>query len=408
MTLRDVQLSRRGLLIGAASMLAPKFAFSSEPAVPGRTLICVFLRGAVDGLSVVVPYTEAAYYAERPSIAIARPKQRDGVLDLDGRFGLHPRLASLKPLFDAGELGLVHAVGAPRATRSHFEAQDDMETALPGAHRRDGWLARALASRPGSESALRALALSSRTPLALNGLPHVLSAPALDRVKLEAPQRQRDRLEAAFLSLYEASPAPDAAAREALQLAKRLRDLDVAGYRPENGASYDKSTSAFRDVALMMKAEPALEVAWIDLGGWDTHQAQGNATGGRLAPLLENLGNGLAALRRDLGARFEHTLVVVMTEFGRTLHENGTRGTDHGHGSMMFLAGGAVLGKRVYGDFPGLSKEQLFEGRDLAVTTDFRSIFLEITERHFALSNPEQALPDYAAGSAPRLGFLRP
>jgi uncharacterized protein (DUF1501 family) len=404
------KLSRRSLLLaGAASgfSLAPNTALAAG-AAPPKTLVCLFLRGAVDGLSLVVPHAEPAYYKARSTIAIAPPKRPGGALNLDGRFGLHPRLAPLKPLFDAGELAFVHAVGSPHPTRSHFEAQDYMETATPGEHRRDGWLARCVPGAPaGSALRLPRVALSPRTPLALRGPGPVLSTPGLERFQLRAPERLRERVETAFSRMYAEEPSlPARAGSDALGVAEQLRELGVKDYKPEHGANYEKSATQLRDAAFLIKSDLGVRVAWIDLGGFDTHQGQGNAERGRLAPLLDDLGRGLAAFRQDLGPRFEHVVVLVMSEFGRTVEENGTQGTDHGHGTVMTLLGGAVRGKRVYGQFPGLEPEQRYEGRDLAVTTDFRQVFAELATA-FAATELSSVLPGYVLDDSKRLGLLR-
>lgn len=406
-------LDRRQLLLaaGASSFsLSPRFAFAADSAADAQnTLVCVFLRGAVDGLSVVVPHAEPAYYQARPTIAIARPKQRAGALDLDGRFGLHPSLAPLKAAYDAGQLALVHAIGSPHPTRSHFEAQDYMESGTPGERRRDGWLGRCL-PEVAADGAFQipAVALGPRTPLALRGGAGVLSTPELARFQLNAPERLRDRLETGFSQMYAEEPsAAGLAARNALNVTRRLRDLVARDYKPEHGASYEKAATQLRDTARLIKANVGLKVAWLDLGGWDTHQAQGNAERGRLAPLLAGLGQGLAAFRRDLGPRLQRVVVLVMSEFGRTVEENGTQGTDHGHGTVMLLLGGRVNGRKVHGEFPGLEPAQRYEGRDLAVTTDFREVFAELAQEHLGVPALGPVLPGYAPGDGKRLGLLR-
>ncbi len=395
--------SRRALLLGGAAVaLSPGLAFAG--ASP-HTLVCVFLRGAVDGLSLVVPYGDAEYYAARPSIALARPRQPGGVLDLDGRFGLHPRLAALKPLYDRAELGLVHAIGSPDPTRSHFDAQDYMETATPGERRNDGWLTRALPA-PLAET-LPCVAFADRTPLALRGAPGVLSTPSLDGFQLRAPERLRGRLESAWAELYAADTSPAArAGSEALALAHRVRTLSEADRTPGHGADYGRGAAPLRDVAKLIKANLGLRVACVDLGGWDTHQGQGNAERGRLAPLLHRLGQQLAAFRRDLGERFEHVTVLVMTEFGRTVRENGTQGTDHGHGSVMLALGGQVRGRRVYGTLPSLAEGTRYDGRDVPVTTDFRAVFAEVLAKRFGRTDLDVLLPGFDAAANPELALL--
>jgi uncharacterized protein (DUF1501 family) len=416
-------ISRRKLLLGGGMACLSFSSWGAEaPAVlsgaarPGP-LVCLFLRGAADGLSLVVPYADSEYYTARPKLAIAPPGRPGGAMDLDGRFGLHPRLGPLLPAYRAGELAIVHAVGSPHATRSHFEAQDYMQTATPGVVRQDGWLSRCLSAQPdpaAGAGSLRAVALGQEPPLALRGHPGVLSAPRLQKFGLHAPGPLRDDLQAAFEQMYAPPPltrASSSTSRDslavgagALAAARRLRDLDLAGYAPDHDAVYPKPTQALSEVAALIKAGVGLELAWLDIGGWDTHQNQGGADSGRLAKLLDPWANGLAAFRADLGERFADVLVLVMTEFGRTVRENGSGGTDHGHGSVMFLFGGRVRGGSVYGRFPGLSPAALWEERDLAVTTDFRDVYSEVARRQLGLTELSSILPGYAPG--PALGLF--
>ncbi len=433
--LHAARSSRRsfGLAVGAATLclFAPRAARSLEESraalAPGSAarpvLVCLFLRGAADGLSLVVPHGEGEYYKARPRIAIARPGQTDGAVALDERFGLHPRLGPLAAAYRGGELAIVHAVGSPHATRSHFEAQDYMETGMPGQVISEGWLGRYLqAQRPLAEPSsdeLRAVALGHGTPLALRGYPGVVSAPRLRAFALRAPRGLRRPLERAFLRMYDEDRGNAAPEREplrdgdqllrtghdALTAARRLRKLGLAQYQPEHGATYSKENEALRDVAAVIKADVGLEVAWLDIGGWDTHQNQGNGDTGRLARSLAPWGAGLAAFRADLGARFEHVLVLVLTEFGRTLRENGSGGTDHGHGSAMLLLGGRVQGGKVYGRWPGLEPAALWEGRDLAVTTDYRDVYSEVATGFLGQGDVSRILPGHPAG--PALGLFR-
>jgi uncharacterized protein (DUF1501 family) len=393
-------LSRRQLLLGGSTLLLSLAGARAAPAGAGplsaRTLVCLFLRGAADGLSLVVPYADPEYHAARPSIAIAPPGRSGGALDLDGRFGLHPRLAPLLPAYRAGQLAIVHAVGSPHPTRSHFEAQDYLETATPGITREDGWLARCLQARPAPASlagSLRAVALGHEPPLALRGHAGVLTAPRLRDFGLKAPGPLRNELLAGFEQMY-AQGGLDVG-RDALAAARRLRALELDAYTPEHDAMYPGPCAGLREVAALIKADVGLELAWLDVGGWDTHQYQGGADSGRLPRLLDAWGQGLAAFRSDLGERFADVLVLVMTEFGRTLRENGSRGTDHGHGSVMFLLGGRVRGGKVHGRFPGLARSELWEERDLAVTTDFRDVFRAVARQQLGVTELGSILPGH-------------
>ncbi len=378
----------------------------AEPNAP--VLLCVFLRGAADGLNIVVPHGEPEYYSLRPSIAVPRPGDKGGAIDLDQRFGLHPRLAPLKAAFDAKQLALITAVGSPHPTRSHFEAQDYMETAAVGDHSAArGWLAGYLASRPAADpGTLRAVAVTSRSPLALRGYRDAVVAPSLNDFRLNAPRALQPVLSAGFRRLY-ATDAADLAQRAGGR-ALGASDLvaRVLGQRRGDAPGYAHDTQDFADVARLIKANIGLETAWLDLGGWDTHRQQGSAENGELPRQLERLGRALSAFRVDLGPAFERVVVVVMSEFGRTARENGTGGTDHGHGNMMLVLGGKVRGGRVLGHLPGLAPDQLFEGRDVPVTTDFRDVLGEICERHLRMPDASALFPGYQLDHQRRLGLL--
>ena len=405
--LRGSALSSLGFLLRSRSGWASDAAVTE--AVPNApVLLCVFLRGAADGLNIVVPHADDEYYRLRPNIAIPRPGEKSGAIDLDGRFGLHPRLAPLKAAYDAKELALIHAVGSPHPTRSHFEAQDYMETARvgePSAAR--GWLGSYLALRPpGRAEVLRAVAVTSRSPLALRGYPDAVVASNLRDFRLGAPPELDAVLTQGFARLY-AVDAPGVAERaggRALFASEMV--ARALGKRRQFSRAYARDAQDFADVAKLIKANVGLEAAWLDLGGWDTHRGQGSSDNGELPRQLDRLGRALAAFRADLGPVFERVVVVVMSEFGRTARENGTGGTDHGHGNVMLVLGGKVQGGRVLGNLPGLAPEQLFQGRDVPVTTDFRDVLAEITERHLRLPDAAALFPGYQLEPAHRLGFL--
>jgi uncharacterized protein (DUF1501 family) len=406
-------LSRRAALslLAAGSLeLATRSARAeAAPVADARNLlVCVFLRGAADGLNIVVPYADRDYYRLRPTIAVARPGKPNGALDLDGRFGLNPRLQSLKPAYDAGELALVHAIGSPHPSRSHFEAQDAMQTATPGEHSANqGFLARYLGAKPAaSPSAIRAVAFAERVPLALRGYEDALSLQRLEQLRTTGEASFGSVLGDGFAKLYaDGSARATRSGKRALDVAARLRSLTQGPYTPEGSVTYEPGARPFAELARLVKAEIGLETAWIDLGGWDTHKYEGGAERGDLPKRLDTLGKALAAFRADLGPRFERVVVLVMTEFGRTAAENGTGGTDHGHGSAMLVLGGRVRGGKVYGDFRGLAPEMLYERRDLAVTTDFRVLFAEILEKHLGLRDAARAFPGFSLPAVP-LGVL--
>lgn len=406
------RLSRRALfgsslLASAGFLLDARGGLAAEPVASAPVLLCVFLRGAADGLNIVVPHAEPRYYELRPTISVRPPGKERGAIDLDGRFGLNPRLRPLQGAFDAKELLLVHAVGSPHPTRSHFEAQDYMQTGEVGnraaAH---GWLGRYLSLRPSPDAGVvRALALSARAPLSLRGYRDALVTESLNDFRLGVRGELLPVLSRGFSRLYEAEDArlAERAGRRALgasQLVARVRA------EQKNRARYPRGAQDFADVAKLIKADVGLETAWIDVGGWDTHRYQGSSERGELPSQLERLAQALAAFRADLGPAFERVLVVVMSEFGRTARENGTGGTDHGHGNVMLLLGGKVQGGRVLGNFPGLEPEHLFEQRDVPVTTDFRDVLAEACERHLGMPDAAALFPGYTLEPQRRLGYL--
>src|SRR6476646_3498809 len=337
-------------------------------AARGKTLICLFQRGAADALNVVVPHGESAYYRLRPNIAIPRPAISAGpagAIDLDGFFGLHPSLAPMKPLWDQGILAPIHAVGSPSATRSHFDAQDYMETGTPDQKgTRDGWLNRYLALKGTCEagclhdakpSPFRAVSMTQQTPRILEGPNATIAMNSLDEFSVRATGPAADRLEA----LYRTGTADvvHAAGGEMFEAVKILRAANPQQYLPRNGAAYPNSQfgQRLRQIAQLVKADVGLEVAFADVGGWDTHVNQGASTG-QLAARLDDFARSIAALVTDLGDRMADVTIMTMSEFGRTVSENGNRGTDHGHGNAMTVIGGNVHGGRVYGKWPGLGR----------------------------------------------------
>jgi uncharacterized protein (DUF1501 family) len=411
-------ISRRVFLKdGAVALLslgfAPSFLARTVKAAGsrGKVLVAIFQRGAVDGLNLLVPFAERAYYDARPTIAIPRPGGGDdGAIDLDGFFALHPRLAPLKPIYDAHHLALVHAVGSPDSTRSHFDAQDYMETATPGVKSTtDGWLNRYLLAQSREQATpFRAVALSPQLPRALAGQAPALALSQINQFGVRAGHAGAG-LDQAFEAEYQAAADTvlNSTGREAFDAIRMLREANPQKYQPDHAADYPRSPfgDALRQIAQLVKADVGLEVAFADLGGWDTHVNQGSGTG-QLAARLDDLARGLAALFTDLGDRMDDVVVLTMSEFGRTINENGNRGTDHGHGNAMIVMGGAVRGGKVYGRWPGLAPEQRYEGRDLAVTTDFRDVFGEIVVRHLRIADPSPIFPGYAVKAANFWGFL--
>ncbi|HET7219045.1 MAG TPA: DUF1501 domain-containing protein, partial [Vicinamibacterales bacterium] len=318
---------------------------------------------------------------------------------LDGFFGMHPRMAALKPLYDARQLAIVHACGSPDGTRSHFDAQDYMETATPGVKStQDGWLNRYLHAREHERATpFRAVAMAPQLPRSLQGLAPALAIGQIGQFGIRAGQ-STDMVQASFEAEYAAAASGvlNRTGRDAFNAVKMLKDADPARYTPENGAEYPRSPfgDALRQIAQLIKADVGLEVAFAETGNWDHHAQEGAGTG-QLANRLADFAGAIAALVRDLGHRMDDVMVLTMSEFGRTVAENGNRGTDHGHGNAMMMIGGGVRGGKVYGTWPGLAPEQRYEGRDLAVTTDFRTVFAEVAGGHLGLTNTMPVFPGF-------------
>lgn len=405
-----VALASFGVAAGAPSFLRRAVEAAREGTAGGgrrKTLVAIFQRGAVDGLNMVVPFGERAYYDLRPNIAVPQPGKgqnaADAAVNLDGFFGLHPSLAPFKPLWDEKRLAVVHASGSPDATRSHFDAQDYMESGTPGRKSTpDGWLNRYLQARADANKSLfRAVSMTPNLPRSLYGRAPALAIQSLADFSIRAG-RYSGSVQGGFEDIYEqsASEALRGTGRETFEAVDYLKRVDPSQYRPENGAVYPRGPfgQAMLQIAQLIKAGVGLEVAFTDTPGlnWDTHGNEGGARG-QLSNLLQQFGQGIAAFTRDLGPeRMSDVLVLTMSEFGRTVRENGTRGTDHGHANAMFLVGGAVRGGRVYGDWPGLKPDQLHDGRDLALTTDFRDVFAEVAARHLGQTSTQAIFPGYA------------
>jgi uncharacterized protein (DUF1501 family) len=377
----------------------------------GKVLIVLFQRGAADALNVVVPHGERAYYQMRPTIAIPRPVSGSAAtaIDLDGFFGLHPSLAPMKQLWDDGILAPVHAVGSPSNTRSHFDAQDYMESGTPdnkGTH--DGWLNRYLAVKGTCDECklpFRAVSMTPQTPRILEGAAPTVAMNSLDEFTIRTNGSQADRIEA----LYRTGNADvvHAAGGEMFEAMKILKAANPQQYVPQNGADYPRSPFGqhLRQIAQLIKSDVGLEIAFADVGGWDTHVNQGGATG-QLAARLDDFAKSIAALVQDLGTRMADVTILTMSEFGRTARQNGNAGTDHGHATSMFVIGGDVKGKKVHGKWPGLEPEQLNEGRDLALTTDFRSVFSEVAFRHLGAAKMDAVFPGFDGNQSKWLGIL--
>ena len=377
-----------------------------------KRLVVIFQRGAADGLNIVVPHGEQAYYAMRPSINIPRNQ----VLDLDGFFGLHPSLSPFQPLWQQGHLAIVHAAGSPDPTRSHFDAQDFMESGTPGVKAtEDGWLNRTIHSLPSPEaqdqaqSEFRAVAMGPSLPRILTGPEAALAINNINDFGVGGRNPNAAPIANTFEAMYAQSvdSVLHGTGQETFDAVKMLKSADPQKYKPAAGADYPRGRfgDGLSQLAQLIKANLGVQIAFADIGGWDHHVNEGN-TQGQLANVLRDFSQSLAAFWIDLGDLAEDTVVVTMSEFGRTARENGNRGTDHGHANVMFVMGGSVKGGKVYGRWPGLDESQLYQARDLALTTDFRTVLGEAVYRHLGNKDLAQVFPGFEAKPAEFLKYL--
>ena len=413
--------------VGASQVWAPTFLRRAALAAgdplrkKGKVLICVFQRGAADGLSMVAPFGDKSYYELRKETALPRPDAKRGKespVDLDGFFAFHPTLAPLADIYKKGQLAVVHACGSHNSTRSHFDAQDLMEAGVlkdkstPG-----GWLNRALAASPAPEprTPFRGVAMTSAMPRSLLGEHDVLTIPDLKTFGVSGgggtvASASGTPGAGGFEGLYEGAvdEVLHGAGKDSFDAIRMLADANPSRYRPEHGAKYpgDPFGRSLMQIAQLIKADVGVQVAFAEAGGWDTHANQGDVNG-QLAGKLYDFGAALAALHADLGDRMADVVVLTMTEFGRSVRQNGNRGTDHGHGACFLALGGAVNGGKVLGQWPGLAPEQLFEGRDLAVTTDFRDVFAEVARKHLGAADTKAVFPDYDVNPENERGLLK-
>lgn len=420
---RDLPLrngvTRRGFMRGGALALVgtsviPAFltravyAEVDRAAASKKKLVVIFQRGACDGLNVVVPYKEKNYYSMRPTIAI----QQKDVLDLDGYFGLHPMMAAMKPLYDKGHLAIVHAAGSPDPSRSHFDAQDYMESGTPGVKSTpDGWLNRALQVEAlrGKPSPFRAVALGTEVPRTLEGRVPAVAVANLADFSVGGRGPQASPISNAFQAMYDDSSDAllHGTGEETFEAVKMLKSANPAQYQPAAGVVYPNTPfgNSMKQIAQLLKANLGVEAAFSDIGGWDTHQNQGGATG-QLANRLKEFSESIGAFWNDLGDESENVTLVTMSEFGRTARQNGTGGTDHGHANVMFVLGGAVKGGKVYGEWPGVKDDQLNEGRDLKVTTDFRRVLGEAAYKTLGSQRLDVVFPNAQVDPASFLNFV--
>lgn len=384
------------------------------------TLVCIYLRGGCDALNMVVPFGDPRYYQVRPSIAIAAKDQgqEKGVIALDKFFGLHPSMEALYPLWEKKRFAPVINVGSPHPSRSHFDCQDFMEYAAPGERGiTAGWLNRFLsATAEESESDFRAVATQALLPRALRGDFPVLAVPDLDRGRndpLDVFDEVYQELDAMAMGTREEDTAPAntedkilRSGRTTIDAIRRYREIVDKASTGESKYPENWFARGLRQIARVIKADAGLEVACLDFGGWDHHIQEGGYEG-TMANMLRTLSEGLAAFMADLGDRSERVVCLTMSEFGRTVHENGNRGTDHGHGGVMLAVGGRVNGGKVYGQWAGLEDKNLYEERDLPVWTDFRSIQYEVLSQLFLCQVPKDFFPKYRVNPKDCLGLIR-
>lgn len=419
--------------VGIGPLFGPTFlrstAFGQTTAQRRKkVLICIFQRGAADGLNIVVPHGDANLYSHRPGLAIARPSSSDAqaCIDLDGFFGLHPALAPFVPIFKAGHLAAIQACGSPDATRSHFDAQDFMEAGTPGDKRyADGWMSRAVLACPEDRAKIQQAATSPFRAVAMgcdNGLPRSLQGDVgalaipdlasfgigLKNLKGRAAVTSGQAgVVDGFESIYDDAVGDvlHGTGKESFEAIAALKKINPGSYVPENGAVYPggRFSQSMKQIAQLVKADVGVEVAFAEMGGWDTHTQQA----GRLNQQLREFGGGIAALYRDLGDKMSDVVILTMSEFGRTVRPNGTNGTDHGHATCFFAIGGDVNGGKILGQWPGLAPEQLYENRDLALTTDFRAVFGEVAVKHLGAHGLEKIFPGYTGTPADFRGVLR-
>lgn len=378
-----------------------------------KVLVTIFQRGAMDGLAAVPLLDEVVLRRLRPRLAMSAAQSAgpEALMDLDGRFGLHPALAPLTSLYRDGSLAVVHAVGSPDPTRSHFDAQDYMETGTPGRKGTDsGWLNRVVGELGHEGTPFRAVAMTPSMPRSLTGPKPAVAVTRLAdfRVRLRGAEAAASVAGRGFEALYRDTSARllQEAAGETFDAVSLLEERNVASYRPAPGVSYPQGAlgAALAQIAQLIKADVGLEVAFAESAGWDTHVQQG-ASQGSFARRASELAEAIAAFWADLGGLRTDVVLMTMTEFGRTVAENGSGGTDHGHGSCLFLLGDQVAGGKVHGQLDSLRAEALFEGRDLPVTTDFRQVFAEVAGRHLGVRDPQTLFPGWQAGEA--VGLFR-
>ncbi len=373
-----------------------------------KVLVCIFQRGAMDGLMGVTPFNDQYLKEARPNLFMTADS-KGTLLDLDGKFGLHPGFKSFYPLFKENQLAIVHGMGSPNTTRSHFDAQDYMESGTPFKKgTASGWLNRAIGLLGHEGSPLRALSLTSSLPRSLYGSNPSIAISNLKDFSIQKNTKQGVNIAAqSFEDLYDqtSSDLLKETGKETFEAIDLFQKVGNQNYKPKEGVNYPGTPlgNALKQICQLIKMDVGLEVAFAESGGWDTHVNQGKENGA-FARNAADFSNSIASFWKDLDAWQDNVAVMTMTEFGRTVKQNGTGGTDHGRGSCMFIIGQKVNGGKVHGSIEPLAKENLEDGRDLKVTTDFRSIFSEVADRHLILSNDKILFPDW---SGSKIGVMK-
>lgn len=402
-----MELTRRrfiqaSALTGSAAMLAPSFVFSSPGApAPNDILVVIFQRGAMDCLQAIVPYADSDYIKQRPTIAIPQPGAANGALPLDGFFGFHPSLAPILPLFQTGQLAVVHATGLKHDERSHFECQMHIESALVDHTQHTGWLNRHIGNI-GANGSFQAVGMGSAVQMALQGTQPAVGMSSIAAFSFSSSSARKTELEDTLYALHPAATQTSNSARQALDAIDYLALANPGLYPVDNAAVYPTTTfgTQIKEVAQLIKSGVGLQMACVDIGGWDHHTNISTA----LPPLLDELAKGLLAFNTDLGNKMKSVTVITMTEFGRRVKENASGGTDHGAGSAMLLMGGSVIGGQVYSEWPGLADANLFNG-DLDITIDYRTVLNELMHKRCRDGNIEGQFPGFESG--PWVGCFR-
>jgi uncharacterized protein (DUF1501 family) len=414
-------LTRRGFIKGSGialvgvGLLGGIPAFAAEAALSekkkrlykkNKVLVCIFQRGAMDGLMAVTPFTDTNLQAARPNLFLSAAASSPGgaapLIDLDGCFGMHPMMKSFEPFYRDGRLAIIHGIGSPNNTRSHFDAQDYMESGTPfNKGTSSGWLNRAVGLLGHDHATpFQAVSLTSELPRSFYGDNSCVAISNLQdfALQLKGNPMSMNNTATSFEDLYDQTTPGllQQAGKESFDAMKLLKKSDIKNYQPANQAVYPGTAlgNALKQIAQLIKMDIGLEVAFAEHGGWDTHYNQGGATG-IFANNVADLSNSITAFWMDLGALQDDVTVMTMTEFGRTVHQNGTGGTDHGRASCNFILGNQVQGGKVHGNIQSLAIENLEDGRDLPVTTDFRSVFSEVADKHLFIQNDHILFPDW-------------